>query len=371
MVRVPRRTHSVSGPTSVHCVLKDVACCCNMGKIQQFYMSMMALRRNPYRKCKKEDLPTAATQIFGNEWTGRLTEERVETIEPAEGNKSVQPFRFPRGDSSSEPFPFFSLPREVRDHVYSYLVVRRGRRTPILEAKSSLRAQKKRATAQRTRERLNLKRIQSGRRPIAPREPATEPVVHLDVLRASKLLHFEAGDCLYQHNWFAISIDNFPSTAIETPPGWGYARITKMQLELQLKDAQRMNSYIDWAPFFAMFPSLRFLRIIPTFHPRYYDWAISELNEWNSAHYIFRAFFRELLASIPEQLVLKLGPSLIHHDDMQLEGKATVGKRVLWDMYTELGTRRDVGGSGNFFAVDQIVDCPPCPMEQLRCGSAP
>lgn len=155
-------------------------------------------------------------------------------------------FRFPRlGAHSLEPFPFFSLPREVRDHVYSYLVVHRGRRTPIVEAKLILREQKKRATAQRTRERLNFKRAQSGRRPIAPRETTTEPIIHLDVFQASKLLHYEASDCFYQHNWFAISIDNLPSTTIETPLGWDYGRITKMQLELQLKDTQRMNSYID------------------------------------------------------------------------------------------------------------------------------
>ena len=251
------------------------------------------------------------------------------------------------------------------------MVVRRGRRTPIIEARSILRDQKKRATAQRTRERLNLKRAQSGRRPIAPRDAATEPVVHLDVLQASKLLHFEASDCFYQNNWFAISIDNLPSTAIETPAGWDYRRITKMQLELQLKDAQRMNSYIDWVPFFAMFPSLRWLRIIPTFHSRYYEWAHSELNAWKSAHYIFRAFFRELLASIPEPLILKMGPSSYQQENMQLEGKVSVGKRVLWDMYVDLGMRRDVCGSGNFLAVDQIVDCFPCRLEHIRHGSVP
>lgn len=120
-----------------------------------------------------------------------------------------------------------------------------------------------------------------------------------------------------------------------------------------------------------MFPSLRFLRIIPTFHSRYYDWAHAELNDWNSAHFIFRAFFRELLASVPERLVLKLGPSSKQHEDMLLEGNASVDKRALWHMYAELGMRRDVGGSENFLAVDQIVDCPPCRMEQVRYGSVP
>jgi hypothetical protein len=136
-----------------------------------------------------------------------------------------------------------------------------------------------------------------------------------------------------------------------------------MQLEIQLKDAQRMNTYVNWAPFFAMFPSLRWLRIIPTFHARYYEWAHSELNHWTSAHYIFRSFFRELMASIPEQLVLNLGPSSHPQDDIQLEGKGPVPKRVLWDMYVELGMRRDVGGSDNLLPVHQIVDYPPCQLE--------
>jgi hypothetical protein len=240
------------------------------------------------------------------------------------------------------------------------MVVRRGRRTPIIEARSILREQKKRAAARRTRERLSLKRMQSGRRPVAPRDPATEPIVHLDVLQASKLLHYEASDCLYQQNWFALSLDNLPSTVVETPAGWDYGRITKMQLEIQLKDAQRMNSYVNWAPFFAMFPSLRWLRIIPTFHARYYEWAHLELEHWESVHYIFRSFFRELLASIPEHLILNLGPSSHPQHDMQLDGKASVEKGVLWDMYVELGMRRDVGGSGNLLSVHQIIDRPPC-----------
>lgn len=154
-----------------------------------------------------------------------------------------------------------------------------------------------------------------------------------------------------------MSMDSFPATTTETPSGWDYARVVKMQLELQLKDAQRMNNYIDWVPFFSQFSSLRFLRIIPTFHARYFDWAHAELHEWNSAHYIFRAFFRELLASIPEHWILKLGPSLESGDDMQLEGKAPVGRRVLWDMYAELGMRRDIGGNGNFLAISHVVDC--------------
>lgn len=112
-----------------------------------------------------------------------------------------------------------------------------------------------------------------------------------------------------------------------------------MQLELQLKDAQRMNSYIDWTSFFAKFPSLLHLRIIPTFHSRYHEWARAELEDWRTTHFVFRAFFRELLACTPEQLTWKLGPSSNPQDDMQIEGKAHVSKHVLWDMYTELAPR--------------------------------
>ncbi|KAF2644576.1 hypothetical protein P280DRAFT_174815 [Massarina eburnea CBS 473.64] len=351
-----------------------------MPQIQRFHMSMMALRRNPYRKCKKEG---AADLTTGNRANERGNSQLEETGRFAPGKMSVtsllnedaagsatNPRRLNRESSTTkprrktvasadiqsqqDPFPLFHLPRELRNHIYSYLVVQRGRRIPTLEAKTILREHKKRHAAQRTRERLNLKRTQTGRRPISPKEAIVEPVVHLNISRASKSLHFEASECFYQSNWFAISIDSLPATTIETPSGWDYSRITRMQLELQLKDSQRMNSYIDWAPFFAMFPRLRFLRIIPSFHPRYYDWAFSELSNWDDAHYIFRAFFALLLASIPEQLILKLGSSVDAQDDMRLEGKTAVSKQLLWDMYSHLGTRRDANGQTLF--VNQVVD---------------
>ncbi|KAF2872217.1 hypothetical protein BDV95DRAFT_38949 [Massariosphaeria phaeospora] len=354
MARIPRRNHSVSGPPSAHCVLKDVACCCNMAQIHQFYMAMMALRRNPLRKCKIEDM---TTDVVENAEV-KMSDSRVERLEPpTKVLRAILRNPPPIALTTTEPFRFFDLPREIRDHVYSYLVVRRGKKKSIIEAKEILRGQKKRATAQRTRERLNQKRVQNGRAPVSLRDAVTEPIVRLSVLQASKLLHYEASDCLYQSNWFAVCLDNFPVTRLDTPLGWNFSQITKLQLELQLKDAQRMNSYIDWATFFAAFPSLRFLRIIPTFHPRYYDWARTELQDWDTAHYIQRAFFRELLAAVPENLDLKLGPSLDSGDDMTLEGKSPVSKRVLLHMYAELGMRRDVGGSGGYIAVDRIVDC--------------
>jgi hypothetical protein len=55
-----------------------------MQQIHQFYMSMMALRRNPYRKCKIEETPTPTAQIYTNAWTGGFVEEKVTLLERAE-----------------------------------------------------------------------------------------------------------------------------------------------------------------------------------------------------------------------------------------------------------------------------------------------
>lgn len=339
-------------------------------QIHQFYMSMMALRRNPQRKCKKEEAPGSSGDLL----EAKMEETEMERPEPILAPRAIQyvkagkitlaglifqrrrpAIRYQIHRNAMEPFRFFDLPREVRDHVYSYLVVRRGRKVPIIEAKAILRGQKKRANAQRTRERLNQKRAQSGRRPITPREPPVEPIVHLNILQASALLRYEANDYMYQNNWFALSLDNFPITLIDTPSGWSFDRIARMQLELQLKDAQRMNSYVDWGTFFASFPALRFLRIIPTFHPRYYDWAQAELTTWAEAHFIFRAFFRELLVAIPEAIHLKLGPSLDTEENMLLEGRDHVSRLTLQEMYTELGARR--GADGRYLAVNRVVEC--------------
>lgn len=317
----------------------------------------MALRRNPQRRCKREDVSVNTTPSAREPVQERTVERPVLTMnqpyKPCQ--QAAQPFV---NSDPTAPFPFFNLPREVRDHVYSYLVVRRGKRIPILEAKPILRGQKKRAAAERTRQRLNFRRHQNGRPPITPREPLTESIVHLNTLQVSRSLNYEASDYLYKNNWFAISIDSFPIASLETPQGWDFRRITKMQLELQLKDAQRMNSYIDWRTFFAAFPSLRFLRIIPTFHSRYYEWAEAELRDWTSAHFVFRAFFRELLASIPNSVHYKLGPSLDPEGDMQLEGKAPVSTHLLQNMYAELGS---VGIQGHYhearhIAASRVVD---------------
>lgn len=247
----------------------------------------------------------------------------------------------------NEPFAFLDLPREVRDQVYSYLVVRRGKKIPIIEAKSILRVQKKRATAQRTRERLNQKRVLSGKRPIMPRDQSADPIVHPTVLQTSRQVHYEAKDLLYKTNWFGISLENFDFSTLEVPTGWDLTKINKIQLELQLKDSQRMNSYNDWATFFASFPALRFLRIIPTFHSRYYDWTRTELTTWDTVHFIFRGFFREMVAAVPRHVHLMLGPSLDAREDMRLEGRSHISTRLLQQMYLEYGHLRGMDSRDN------------------------
>ncbi|KAF2115924.1 hypothetical protein BDV96DRAFT_492431 [Lophiotrema nucula] len=339
MVRFPRRTHSVSGPPSVHYTMKDVACCCNIAKIQQFYMSLMALRRNPQRKCRKEEIP--ATPTTTSEGGEEEIRDEVPAVLPSRNTRRKYSIR-QEVQGSTAPFRFGDLPREIRDHVYSFLVVKRGRKVPVIEAKSIMKVQKKRATAQRTRERLNQKRAQTGRGPIVPKEGPAEPIIYMNILQASQQLHHEAVDCLYQTNWFAISLETFCFPHLDVPPGWDMGRITKMQLEIQLKDSQRMNTFVDWGAFFSLFPTLRTLRIIPSFHSRYYDWARTELESWAKAHFVFRGFFRELVVAIPDRIHLTLGPSIDAEDDMHLEGKAPVSTRLLQQMFDEFGFTRGI-----------------------------
>lgn len=310
----------------------------------------MALRRNPQRSCQERTLPTYAAN-----------ENLLNTIAPKETsthqgrqNASVQSAKRsatkPRrrrertlsrqmpGPKSTRPFPFFELPREIRDHVYSTLVVQQsatGR--SIIAATPLLANRKRRLAAQVNRERLNQKRILGGRPPIQPRKVEAEPVVDLDVFRASQRLNQEANDCFYTYNWFAITLTKLPLTTFETPFGWDLSRVTRLQVEVQMKDAAHMNSYVDWMTFFNIFPSLRFLRIIPTFHPRYYYWALPELSEWTTTHYIHKAFFRELLASLPDLAAFEAGLKSERVDDLQLQGKS-VAEKVVEHMYDELGS---------------------------------
>lgn len=345
----------------------------------------MELRRNPYRKCKIEEAlevsiinqedrkrrrsctveippmrpPTKIQRTLQYVYVLAMKLYRVLTIA---GSKALHTPASPQ--TRSGPFPFANLPREIRDQVLSYLVVRRGRKMPILEAKVIIRDQKKRAAQLKTREKQNAKRAQSGRPAIAHRDGPPEHIVHLDAMSASRQLYYEAKDCFYQSNYFAISLDNFPATTFDTPSGWDCSRIKKMQLELQLKDAHRMNSYVDWSSFFAKFPSLVHLRIVPTFHSRYYEWARMELEDWRSAHFVFRAFFRELLACTPEHVIWKLGPSSDPQRDMHIEGTAHVSKHLLWDMYTELAPRMGLRRPASM-----IIDTPANGGVDLRLAS--
>ncbi|KAH7380045.1 hypothetical protein BKA66DRAFT_367795, partial [Pyrenochaeta sp. MPI-SDFR-AT-0127] len=236
------------------------------------------------------------------------------------------------------PFPFFRLPQELRDQVYSYLVTRQGsRRGSVIGAPFILKNRKKRTVAHAARERLNRQRHLIGRCSISARVVATKPILHLEILRTSRRMRNEASDCMYSNNWFAISLSKLPSSVIEAPSGWELSRIKKLQLELQLKDTLRMNSYVDWPTFFSSFPSLRLLRVIPTFHPRYYEWARTELLDWQTTSYVYKAFFRELIAAVPGHVDLKMGCSQEMDVDIELQGRAAVDKKLLFDMFMELG----------------------------------
>ncbi|CAO2648067.1 Nn.00g089890.m01.CDS01 [Neocucurbitaria sp. VM-36] len=315
----------------------------------------MAMRRNPRRKCRTQQttLPivsvktSTATSVSpkstwndrnGHEEKNKCRRVHLATAKIRRSNTgSLDQHRF----LLNPPFPFFQLPREIRDQVYSYLVISRSSNSEsILEAATILKNRKKRVSAQTARDRLTRQRLISGKPPISTRmTPTSEPVVHLDLLQASQRTYCEASDCLYNSNWFAVSLSKLPSTAVETPVGWDLSRIRRLKLELQLKDSPRMNSYIDWTAFFFTFSALRVLHILPTFHPRYYDWAQTELCDWRTTHYVHKAFFRELLAAIPSHVDLRLGYSSGATDRFEFHGRLPVGQTVLEDMYTELGSR--------------------------------
>lgn len=53
-------------------------------------MSMMALRRNPHRKCKKEDVASPATQNRAEGWSEGLVEKKLEQREPITAPQSGQ-----------------------------------------------------------------------------------------------------------------------------------------------------------------------------------------------------------------------------------------------------------------------------------------
>jgi hypothetical protein len=311
----------------------------------------MALRRNPKRGCQEMILPPSVASQFLPPTTSatkvNINFTNRERQAPRRKHIAIKPrIRTERALSrqgsrpDDKPFPFFELPQEIRDQVYSSLVVRQhSSKRPIIAAATLLQDRKRRITAQASRERLNRNRASKGQPPTRTRIVESEPVLELNLLQASQRLHIEAKDCLYTNNWFAITLSKLPLTTFETPYGWDLSRITRLQLELQMKDAAHMNSYIDWATFFASFPSLRFLRVVFTFHPRYYDWALPEVCDWNKTQYIHRAFFRDLLASIPGHVKLTVGLQADAASDLQLQGKP-VAEGLVRDMYAELATWR-------------------------------
>jgi hypothetical protein len=316
----------------------------------------MELRRNPRRNCKSEELSSILAKTSVDISVLETTAECAVTEKVQRSPKrkykhqdaarickrsTIKPIDL-RTIHSGRPFRFFDLPRELRDEVYSCLVLRHNpdntQRAPI-DATTILKDQRKRISSQASRDRSNRRRVANGKPPICQRSKGNEPIVELNLFRSCTRLHDEASEHFYGKNWFSISLAKLPSVVIETPHGWNLGRIKRLQLDLQLKDAVRMNSYVDWATFFAPFASLRSLRIIPTFHPRYYDWANTEFCDWKTIHHIHKAFFRELLAAVPAHIELKFGPL-----DEKQEEKECISKAWLLDMYTELGSRLDHNG---------------------------
>jgi hypothetical protein len=326
----------------------------------------MALRRNPQRGCQERLLPPIATikiqstnaalrETFNNTRENRTVYQRnrrrqaIDTQTRRGKNLTRQVHR----PASDKPFPFFKLPREIRDQVYSYLVVRPSGSRPIIAAAPLLSDRKKRVAAQAKRLRLDRKRVLSGKPPVRTRHTESQPIVHLNLLQSSQRLHDETKDCLYSNNWFAITLDKLPLTTFEVPYGWDLSRITKLVVELQVKDVAHMNSYVDWTALFSSFTSLRFLHIIPTLHPRYYDWAHPELSNWTTMHFVHKAFFRELLAAIPSHTDLRLGSSPDATSEMPLQGKS-LSRSLVRDMYVELSPGRLP--QPRLLTVDRVVD---------------
>ncbi|KAH7087996.1 hypothetical protein FB567DRAFT_559773 [Paraphoma chrysanthemicola] len=332
-------------------VCKDLACPCNLDKCLQCEELMMALRRNPQRGCQEgipsitavETLPnTGGAPGFKNNLPRLLAKVPVKRhANKARKRKAIRVSQHNPPRSIDQPFPFFQLPRELRDQIYTNLVAHHNESDQsVIAATTILQDRKKRLAKQAQRDRLNKKRAFSGKPPMLARPNNGEPLVHLNLLQASHKLHSEATDCLYTNNTFAITLNKIPSTTFETPYGWALPQIKKLQLEIQLKDAAHMNGYVDWTVFFSTFTALHFLRIIPTFHPKYYDWASPELDNWSTTHYVHKAFFRELLAAVPAHIDVRFGPSSVAKSDAHLQGKV-VSNGFLRDMLRDLGAQRN------------------------------
>jgi len=218
--------------------------------------------------------------------------------------------------------------------------------TSIFSAIAIFNRQKSRAKALRTRARLNETRLVTGKRPVQSRLSPFKPYVYSSLFLASRQLYAEAKDYMYMYNHFGISLDSFiitdPRSTIHYPSGWDLSRITKLVLELQLRDAQRMNRYVDWERLFSWFPELRMLRIVPTFHPRYYEWAQDELKSWDGVSFVWKAFFKSLLHEVPRNVKLKVGAAGVDLQDLAWGGKGVVSTAVLHQIVGYVGGQQEV-----------------------------
>lgn len=124
-------------------------------------MSIMVLRRNPARRCRdntsscftitynrKDDFAASTSTDDQTESRKRrkrhTRERRITALTPA---TKITPSRHGL-PANVGTFPFFDLPRESRDQVYSYLTIRRtSSGTPILDAANILRNKMKRVAS--------------------------------------------------------------------------------------------------------------------------------------------------------------------------------------------------------------------------------
>jgi hypothetical protein len=192
-----------------------------------YVSSIMALCQQ--KRCRLEGPLPAVYTI--KSWESNAPAEGVQRVQRVKASPRKRPKLITNTTlgglrtASSTPFRFLELPQEIRDQVYSSLVVRQDpHRPPVLDATVILKDRKKRQAALKARHRLNQQRLSSGLRPTCARTTIQVPILHLDLLRSSKRMYEEATDCLYTNNWFAISLAKLPSIAFDTPDGWDLSR---------------------------------------------------------------------------------------------------------------------------------------------------
>jgi hypothetical protein len=207
----------------------------------------MPIRRNPERRCTKktsssvvvpDSRPTDPNSKRSANNTGQkdvpeeVYKKPCPTSQQKGRTKDISRRKHP--PVTNKPFPYFELPRELCDHVYSYPTTRHTQPSrSVLDATSILKGWRRRIVKQTKKARLNQRRVLEGKRPVQTRLSASAPpLLHLNVLQTSRQFSREANDILYGYNWFAISLNKLPTTVIETPIGWNLSCITRLQLEL-------------------------------------------------------------------------------------------------------------------------------------------